>query len=338
MNDSRHYFQSLQVFRGLAAIGVVLHHAGLFAHRQLGISYCNDVFDPGMIGVDFFFVLSGFIITSVHGQDIGKPDAAPTYLKRRFFRIYPLLLILTAVKLLIECVQGGQRSLGNILSSFLLLPPPKGEYPIITAAWTLQHEALFYGLFLLAILTGKRVALVLSTLWVALMVVARFGQIDGIVAFVLHPHHIEFLIGCLASLILARKQSRCLSPAIQFILLSVVLMLGKADALLWRAALGCAFAGLVLLGTVIERSWALPSVLRLFGDASYSIYLAHTPLLLGLAKASNHWVNGDLYRAHLAITVAVILSIAFGVVVYRLIERPLLDWSRKFSAKALPAS
>jgi peptidoglycan/LPS O-acetylase OafA/YrhL len=328
------YFQSLQAFRGLAALAVVLHHAGLFSHRQLGQTFCADAFDGGMIGVDFFFVLSGFIITSVHGRDLGQPERAPNYVLRRFFRIYPLLFLLTAAKLAIELIQGTDRSLGLVLSSFLMLPPAGGEYPIITAAWTLQHEALFYALFLVAIVIGKRVALWLVALWVALMIVARFAALEGIVAFVLHPHNIQFLIGCGTAAILARWKQSSLVPAGALIAFALVLAIGRADALVWRACLGCGFAGILLLGTVVERSWPVPAFLRVLGDASYSIYLAHTPLLLIFVKLSKRWVGDDSIRAHLAIAIGVMLAIGFGLAVYRLVERPLLLWSRRFTPRS----
>ena len=64
--------QSLQVFRGLAATAVVAHHANLSTAAFVGVvpRGVSDVFNLGLLGVDFFFVLSGFIIMYAHLDDV----------------------------------------------------------------------------------------------------------------------------------------------------------------------------------------------------------------------------------------------------------------------------
>jgi peptidoglycan/LPS O-acetylase OafA/YrhL len=70
--------KSLQACRAAAAILVVLYHTShgifrlprYFEHKPFG-----PVFDFGFAGVDFFFVLSGFIMMHVHAADIGRPSA-----------------------------------------------------------------------------------------------------------------------------------------------------------------------------------------------------------------------------------------------------------------------
>jgi len=55
----------------------------------------------GHAGVDFFFVLSGFIIFFVHGKDIGKPSRLPHYVWRRFIRIYPVYWAVTLISIVL---------------------------------------------------------------------------------------------------------------------------------------------------------------------------------------------------------------------------------------------
>ena len=102
-------FCSIQNCRGIAALLVVVHHlGGIIASPK----YFNqpEFFWPlragGIAGVGFFFVLSGFIISSIHWPDINRPAKFPVYLFKRIVRIYPVywmiflalwLLMLTGV-------------------------------------------------------------------------------------------------------------------------------------------------------------------------------------------------------------------------------------------------
>src|SRR4051794_15071476 len=91
--------QSLQACRAMAAILVVLYHTshGIFRlDKYFGHKPFGHVFDFGFAGVDFFFVLSGFIMMHVHGRDIGQPRAFASYLWKRFSRIYPAYWIVFA--------------------------------------------------------------------------------------------------------------------------------------------------------------------------------------------------------------------------------------------------
>ncbi len=87
----------LQVFRGLAALLVVYHHANREVAGVFGDSWWRSLFDLGDAGVQFFFVLSGFIIYHVHRHDIGRPERTRRYLLKRIIRIYPIYILVTLV-------------------------------------------------------------------------------------------------------------------------------------------------------------------------------------------------------------------------------------------------
>ena len=98
--------RSIEAARALAAFAVVLLHAAnlMRVEHFSGHIGLGGIFDFGYVGVDFFFVLSGFIITYVHFTDIGRIERLPRYLWRRFSRIYPifwaiLLLVVTVTTL-----------------------------------------------------------------------------------------------------------------------------------------------------------------------------------------------------------------------------------------------
>jgi len=79
-------FNSLQIGRAVAALLVVLHHATL-GSRQFYDEAFGGFWGFGNIGVDFFFVLSGFIIYWAHKNDVGGRAQATLYGKKRFFRL-----------------------------------------------------------------------------------------------------------------------------------------------------------------------------------------------------------------------------------------------------------
>lgn len=81
----------IQVGRGIAAMMVVLFHLGgaMSAEKYFGDLTYIRLFRFGSAGVEFFFVLSGFIIMYAHQKDIGRPDALAYYARRRAVRIYP---------------------------------------------------------------------------------------------------------------------------------------------------------------------------------------------------------------------------------------------------------
>ena len=86
---------SLQVYRGFAAILVVLYHASHNLSGYFNSTALSDFFAFGHAGVSFFFVLSGFIIFEIHRGDIGRPQQVKSYLYKRITRIYPAYWLVT---------------------------------------------------------------------------------------------------------------------------------------------------------------------------------------------------------------------------------------------------
>ena len=140
----RSKIESIQVFRGLAALAVIFYHVQLIGRQRLGVSFGGQWFYEGRAGVDFFFVLSGFIMTYVDTDDVGHPGRVRDYATKRFIRIYPLLLVLTLAKLLAmliwpTLVGEHELSLSLIVNSLFMLP--QDRVPILPLAWTLSHRA-----------------------------------------------------------------------------------------------------------------------------------------------------------------------------------------------------
>lgn len=155
-------FNYLDACRGFAALAVVLYHAGgaFAADKYFAAPLYADIFVFGSAGVEFFFALSGFIITYTHFADFNQPRRVAPYLIRRFVRIYPSYWILFAIALffcwLIPSYNDYIPGLGPLLKAIFLIPQDPDVVggtgaPIIIVAWSLHYELLFYAAFALFI-------------------------------------------------------------------------------------------------------------------------------------------------------------------------------------------
>jgi len=115
---------TLEVGRGVAALSVVMHHASLASDAFTAPNYAS-MFSWGIYGVDFFFVLSGFIIYHVSQKGPKQLDAALRFLTKRLRRIYvpylPITIVLISAYLVLPDFSQGNRDWG-LFTSLTLLP------------------------------------------------------------------------------------------------------------------------------------------------------------------------------------------------------------------------
>ena len=148
---------SLQAGRALAAIMVMIAHAASSTEDFIGEfpQPLGDILKRGWIGVDFFFVLSGFIIyhtTRRKARDLGNArDFAWHRLIRIFVPYLPIGLALVLAYTMLPNMSAAARD-WDYLASFTLLPFGR---PALSVAWTLQHELVFYGIFALGFFSRR---------------------------------------------------------------------------------------------------------------------------------------------------------------------------------------
>jgi exopolysaccharide production protein ExoZ len=152
-------YKSIQGCRALAALLVVLHHLGaaVASPKYFGAAAFAVPFKSGDSGVEFFFVLSGFIITWVHFDDLGKPVLLLPYLRKRALRVYPTYWIVFTAVYLIAIASTALRfsvphDLPTLLKCLTLLPQDAAVTggtgaQVLIVAWSLQYEICFYVLF-----------------------------------------------------------------------------------------------------------------------------------------------------------------------------------------------
>jgi exopolysaccharide production protein ExoZ len=343
----QNYLACLQAYRGIAASSVLFYHVSEQARTRLGSEPWFGIFHAGNLGVDFFFVLSGFIILYTNGHSLGNPLAARKYVYRRLTRIYPVFLSICFIKLAFMfaggSVRGGKDGLGFILSSLLLWPLDRA--PFLDVAWTLSFEMTFYFLFLFLILYGAGLwrLIQLHALAVALLNLPWLPGLTFPATFLFSPFFLQFYLGCAACYLVRNwRWGRGLAwgvlmgGAAMFVLgYGLYYHLEALGELGLRTYFGLAFAlivvGSVALGAEFER--LIPGWLMATGDASYSIYLMHGNLMnLGINYLSAH--GGGAGRTSPWMLLALAISVLVGGYLYYLfVEKPLLNLCRRHSPK-----
>jgi len=341
-------FRSIQLLRGVAAIMVVTFHGFSPAH---GIATPNWTEMAGASGVDIFFVISGFIIfvsqTPAETQAIptrlgARTQAAAAFLGRRLWRIAPLYWLVTLALISLHLATGMDPSLSldpvHILKSLAVIPhfdpgAPAEIEPVLIQGWTLSYEMFFYALFAIALmLAPARLALILSVSLIGLTAAGLILNPHGALGrSYTDPRLLEFLVGVLLGLAV-RKRPALFPAAGAVAMIAGLAALGLTDLLppFWRgpAAWG-PLAAFVVWGALCQDMWEgaprLP-VLRLIGDASYSIYLTHDITLSFVREAWRRALPlaGSALGFPVFLTIGVCASAAVGICVYLALERPLM--------------
>jgi len=330
----------IQFGRGIAALLVVFYHAtrSLALPQYLGQEPLGNFFGFGHAGVDFFFVLSGFIISFVHHDDIGRPARLPRFLWRRLTRIFPIywvILSVVIVQALLSTEAASRLQVGNLLRGALLLPFPADL--LIGVAWSLEQELLFYACFALAI-AWRPMGLIMTALGVALMLWSTsLPEQTHWTGYFCTWFHLEFLLGILAAKLVrsdAVRMPRTLAAV------GVGLFIGSGlceNAGLFGvgANIGNCLYGLASTLIVVglagaERSGrlALGNWAELFGGASYALYLIH-PLVVGIGARMLSKLGWLAFMPPwiLMLTLAA-ASMVVAIALHRLVEQPMLARAR----------
>ncbi|MFZ3484870.1 acyltransferase family protein [Sphingomonas sp. 3-13AW] len=331
--DRRPQLTLLQAGRGVAALLVVLYHLGgsiIGDPKFWNVEVDGGLFRFGHEGVAFFFVLSGFIILHAHLADLGRPERLGEYLFKRATRIYlPYWVVLFPL----IAIYGAVPTLGRpeISAPAVMLNSPllvgATSHATLAVAWTLFHEVAFYALFAVTVL-DRRAGVLLLTLW-QLACLASLA-LPAAPHYALHPINLLFGMGMAARLLMAGPvpAPRAIMAAGIALFVTLGLLLNytrlidsHTSSLLFGAA-----SFLFVLGGVAAESRGLiaaPVALTRLGDASYSLYLVHFPVLSLLARMLR---TGPLSATPAPVAYVLLAggAIAAGLAFHHAVERPLL--------------
>jgi exopolysaccharide production protein ExoZ len=333
---------AIQYLRAVAAGLIAFQHA-------MGIpAFVHYAAHFGTVGVDLFFVISGFIMWTTTERSRREPLR---FWLARIVRILPLYWVFTTIYLAAALITPESfyvvhLEAAHILKSYLFVPathPHLGLIaPVYTLGWTLNYEMFFYLLFGFCLFVPwprARFAL-LAAAFLLLVSAGLLVQPQGaIVRTYTDPIMLEFLAGVMLA-ILSPMLIRCGTVA------GLALI---AAAILWVAAVygydfvperivshGIPAVTAVAGALMIEpAARARPNRLWLMlGDASYSIYLAHPFAQRILLIAVNRTIGVSAIPPTLYVLTALIVGLAGGVACHFAIERPLLVAGRKLIGRA----
>ena len=322
--------QSLTPLRGIAALAVVMFHLT----RGSDDTSVPASFLRGYLGVDLFFVLSGFVLAHVYGRGFLADRswrAIGAFLWARFARVYPLHLFVMAVLVAAGYAQG--LSALTVLANFLLLLVPWPVHNINPPSWSLSAE--WYAYLLFPFMVGwlwrcdKRIAAAVCVallLGLDILIVGSLGDLHevGYRWPALARALPEFVVGVLTYRAFSdRDISRRWQGDAAFIAIAASLVL--AVAVVSNDGVIVALLPLLLLAEVSDAGLAgrllNAKPLRSLGDISYSVSLGQS-LAFAMVPALSLTRLGTLLGLNGLRVFAVVATLAIGTLVYRCIELP----------------
>ncbi len=317
----------------------------------VGFHYLPGQFRGGHLGVELFFVLSGYLITGLlvsEQQDRGRIDLY-AFWARRALRLYPALVVMVVVTLVLAQVTGHpgisylvvvESAAAALLfvNDFALL---KGKFTLyLDPTWSLGVEEQFYigwQLVLRHLLKrsspvglGRLTAGVAAGFAVANAV--AFAALGFPATYFTPLGHASALLAGSAVALLRPAAGRILTAAAScagiLLVASVFVAPDLHDPLLWHGPqqLFALAAALVIAHQAVSQFRPLASTpLVWLGRRSYSIYLWHQVVLVALTHSLPH--AGQLSIAALGIPV----SVAAGALSYRYVERPFVKFKARFA-------
>ena len=312
---SKPHYEILDGLRGVAAVMVVAFHL-LEAHS--GGNHLAQIINHGYLAVDFFFMLSGFVIGYAY-DDRWNRMSIGTFFKRRVIRLHPMVIMGSIIGALFFFLQKSpcfpnmdNVSVGTVLIIMLygctLLPLPlkwdiRGwteMHPLNGPAWSLYYEYIGNILYALFVRKFNKVALSILVFLAAcatlhLCLTAPNGDIVGgwalnweqqYVGFVrlLYPFFAGLLLSRLGWLIRVKKRAFWWCSLMIVIVLSVP-RIGGEDGF-WMNGLYEALCIIFIFPVIVAMGAGgkvtgkrSVGICKFLGDISYPVYITHYPLI-----------------------------------------------------------
>jgi peptidoglycan/LPS O-acetylase OafA/YrhL len=305
--------------------------------QNFGVFPLSQITEIGHSGVDFFFVLSGFIIYFIHRKDIGHKSKLKPYILKRLVRIFPLFWIVFCLHLaLIPFVSSSDYP--TVSSGFLqfLLFPIEVKDLVVGVSWTLKYEMLFYLLFALLIL-NRQIGGFVFALWFLILVMQFIGIQPVNLSLLSSAFCFQFMAGIVAAYIVSSVSFKHLKKCF-YVGISILLIIWWAELANHlngfgknaRLFYGLAFSLIVIGVVAIEngRKMEFANIWLILGKSSYSIYLTH--LFFGGIYYKIMDLMGVLgaLPASISVVFVVVFTVVTGVVFSHVIELPVTQYLR----------
>ncbi len=373
--DAKPHYELLDGLRGVAALLVLIYHIfeGLaFAQLSDGVgSGVIATLNHGHIAVDFFFILSGFVISYAYDDRWGKMSLGG-FFKRRLIRLHPMLImgavIGTIALLAVDCERwdGSVAPIGWVMAALMLtmfmipaLPGAPYEvrgngemFPLNGPTWSLFFEyignicyALFMRRMSTTVLALVTVLLGIAHAWFFIGDISQYDMIgvgwtiDGVnfwggLIRMLFP----FSMGMLLARTFRPREVKgafwiCSSALVALFAVPHISSNGSIslNSLYEYLCIALIFPAIIWLGACGTARGLTQRVSRVLGELSYPLYIVHYPLMYIFYA----WlINNDVYTLRECwpmATLVVVSSVALAYLCLRFYDRPLRRWLSKGS-------
>jgi exopolysaccharide production protein ExoZ len=359
-------YAMLDAWRGFASLWVVLLHAAVAGvaiqdSMELQRKPLFAFSIMGSLGVQLFFVISGFCIANAAVSAFGRDRGHWKFVKARFRRIYPPYLATSLLAAALSMLAGWLVSRGYLHSSssgrfdvlgqslkfyvaaITLTQIPLGEVPILIVFWTLCYEIAFYLIVFVALIVvrfcggGVRGLLNgLHSLTILVLLTLIWQPQHQVFPFSLWP---QFGIGVLTFDLLMHARDlrpRLFGVAVSLLALLLASLYNHYSGLVTVGTRGQIVTCLLFMGTLLllypfdahlMRSWPV-RLLGWLGSFSYSVYLTH-PIAQGLVLQGFRKFRPITSETLIYVFwLQVVAAIACAYVFYWVFERPFARGSR----------
>lgn len=333
---------NIQALRAAAALMVVADHSILRIAKsdpklEFVEGYAGDL---GLVGVQIFFAISGFLMVSISWNKFATPGAAGYFAVNRIKRIWPLYAIATGLAWLVfSRLEGVRYDWLDALTSLLFVPHDARGVglmtPVLGVGWTLNYEMAFYAVFCLCLFLPRVFGLVIVLAVIVLVVAAGFiFDFPKASALGFYTDQIQLLFASGMGLAIVHRiwpqiferagglfTLAAVGACLLWIVVINTILPGQYPG--WRTVMGMGLSVVcVALAAMHAPSgkavWLQITAARV-GDASYSIYLFHSIALTAILFV---WPAGAL-PALAQIPLLFCLAGAAGYLAFLLVERPL---------------
>ena len=332
------YIEALSGLRGLAAILVVLSHTSMLTFLGLGQYF-------GTSGVMIFFTLSGFLMSYLYAQKQPTFKKITSYSISRFSRVAPLYLLVVMVSYLFFRLDSNypiQIDNSNFIRHLLF----SGSENIL---WSIPPEVQYYVFFILVWLgcfqffAYKKIYLIIAMLLITCIFLLIREDLPGIF---FGFHILFFLLGSVLGLIRSKINVSVNKYLNLFQVLTIalfvtvvqynslklsILEIDSLDKMNMFYGLNSNLLIILLLvflfsfDTKFSKNFFGNYVMKKIGDSSFSLYLTHVVTIYYLSKIIPESLIGTVFM--------ILISIVVAHVIYLIIERPLVDRTKKLLVK-----
>lgn len=363
--DTKPHYPILDGFRGVAALTVVWFHI----FEAFATSHLDQIINHGYLAVDFFFILSGFVIGYAYDDRWGKMSVKE-FFKRRIIRLQPLVVIGALIGAAVFYTQGcsvwdvSKISLATLLMATimnaLMIPATTGAeirgvgemYPLNGPTWSLFFEYIgniLYALFIRKLATRPLAALVVIA-GIGLTAFAIWGPYgDLCVGYSLTGDNflggsLRLLFSFSAGLLMSRvfKPGRVKGAfwigSIVLIAISAIPRIGGSENM-WMNGLYDSLSVIVIFPLLVYIGASgkiygnfTTSLCKFLGDISYPLYMVHYPFIYMYFA----WVKNE--NLNFAESLPGALALFFGSIVLAYITLKLYDnpLRKKLTATFIP--